>query len=112
MNTPNRLLVRQGTWPPLQAEKEKRTKSDQPGSLESDVGERNPDGDVSIAKRGKKTPERCPESAVEGGGGESHGKESLSMPGWSSKRSGEGRAEPPLVVLGQHKHIPKNGRCG
>lgn len=29
MNTPNRLLVRQGAWPPLQAEKEERTESDQ-----------------------------------------------------------------------------------
>lgn len=29
MNTPNRLLVRQGAWPPLQAEKEERTKTDQ-----------------------------------------------------------------------------------
>lgn len=29
MNIPNRLLVRHGAWPPLQAEKEERTKTDQ-----------------------------------------------------------------------------------
>lgn len=29
MNIPNRPLVRQGAWPPLQAEKEERTESDQ-----------------------------------------------------------------------------------
>lgn len=64
---------------------------------------------MNPSKRGEKTPGRCPESAVEGGGGKSRGKESWSRPGWSSKRSGERRVEPPLVVLGQHKHVPKNG---
>ena len=72
------------------------------------MGERSPDGVVNTSKRGEKTPGRCPESAVEEGGGKSRGKESLSRPGWSGKRSGEGRVEPPLVVLGQQKHVPKN----
>lgn len=76
------------------------------------MGERSPDGDVRTLKRGKKTPGRCPESAVEEGGGESRGKESLFRPGWSSKHSGERRLEPPLIVFGQHKHVPKNGSCG
>ena len=35
--------------------------------MESDVGERSPDGVVNTSKRGEKTPGRCPESAVEEG---------------------------------------------